>query len=151
MTEYCYFTHIPSTNSLIKGEIPTQKTSFTLPVAKVFPKYYRRNSMPVHVLEVSTNSGIPCNDRQFFTTAGALSCCSVQQYREFTQAGLSQEDSAAYALEEYWKTLSIGYFAVFLYSGFVIYKISSTLVCYSGNSLRGNEQEIWHFFQHHSL
>lgn len=90
------------------------------------------------------------NSSPLLKTAGVLYCCSTQQYREFTQVHSSQEDSIAYALEEYWKTLSIGYFRAFLSSEFVIYKMSSSLVCYSGNLLRGNEQEIWHYFQHHS-
>lgn len=127
-------------------------------MAKVFPKYYRRNSIPICVLEVSTDTCTPCffypamtgNSSPLLKTAGVLYCCSTQQYREFTQVHSSQEDSIAYALEEYWKTLSIGYFRAFLSSEFVIYKMSSSLVCYSGNLLRGNEQEIWHYFQHHS-
>lgn len=137
-------------NSLAKCEIPTQKNGSILPMVKVFPKYYRRNSTPICVLDVSTGSCILCffypamirNSSPPLKTAGALYCCSIQQYREFTQVHLSQE--------EYWKTLSIGYFRAFLSSVFVIYKMSSSLVCYSGNLLRGNEQEIWHCFQHHS-
>lgn len=127
-------------------------------MAKVFPKYHRRNSTPIHVLDVSTNSGILCffypartgNSSPLLKTAGVLFCCSIQQYREFTQVHLSQEDSVAYALKEYWKTLSIGYFRAFLSSECVIYRMSSSLICYSGNLLRGNEQEIWHYFQHRS-
>lgn len=41
-------------------EIPTQKYSFTLPMAKAFPKYVGRNSNPVSVPEVSTDLCIPC-------------------------------------------------------------------------------------------
>jgi len=70
----CYFTPISRTKSLTKCKIPTQKNVFTLLMAKVFPKYYRRNSTPVHVLEVSRDSCIPC---YFFTRQwqAILHCC----------------------------------------------------------------------------
>lgn len=127
-------------------------------MAKVFLKYYRGNSISLHVLEVSTDSRIPCffypamtgNSSPLLKTARVVYCCSVQEYRECTQARLNQEDSVAYALREYWKTLSIEYFRAFVSLEFVIHKMSSSLLCYSGNLLRGNEQEIWHYFQHHS-
>lgn len=128
-------------------------------MAKAFPKYDGRNSIPIRVPEVSTDLGTPCffypamagNSSLLLNIAGVTYCCSIKQYREFTQADLSQEESVAYPPEEYWKTLSIGYFRAFLSAEFVIYKMSSSLVCYSGNLLRGNEQEIWHYFQHNSL
>jgi len=90
------------------------------------------------------------NSSLLLKTDRVLYCCSIQQYRECTQVRLSHEDSVSHSLEEYWKTPSISYFRAFLSSEFVIYKMSSSLVCYSGNLLSGNEQEIWHYFQHHS-
>lgn len=127
-------------------------------MAKAFPKYVGRNFIPINVAEVSTDLCIPCffyavmtgNSSLLLNTAGVTYCCSINQYREFTQADLRREESVAYPLEEYWKTLSTGYFRAFLSAEIVIYKMSSSLVCYSGNLLRGNEQEIWHYFQHNS-
>lgn len=111
----------------------------------VFLKFHRLNAYPVFFYTVMTG-----NSSLLLNTAGVTYCCSINQYREFTQADLSQK-SVAYPLEEYWKTQSTGYFRAFLSAEFVIYKMSSSLVCYSGNLLRGNEQEIWHYFQHNSL